>query len=90
MLEEDAAEEKWEFEEHAIADIESDYLDEVRDRAVPMIHELVKTAGCVLIAEGVLYRYLQPIPLSPAPAPQMQTLKFPTFSGDIRDYKQFK
>ena len=49
-----------------------------------MLHELIK------IAERVLCRDLPPIPLSPFPAAHMQKLKFPTFSGDIHDYKQFK
>ena len=49
-----------------------------------MIHELIK------LAERVLRRDLPPIPISPFPAAHMQNLKFPTFSGDIRDYKQLK
>ena len=49
-----------------------------------MIHEPIK------IAERVLRRDLPPIPVSPAPAAYMQKLKFPTFSGDIGNYKQFK
>ena len=86
VLGEDATEEKRGYEEEAIADSGSatNYLDEVRDRAIPMIHELIK------IAERVLRRDLPPIPISPFPAAHMQKLKFPTFSGDIRDYKQFK
>ena len=84
VLGDDATEEKRGFEEETIADSETNYLDEVRDRAMPMIHELIK------IAERVLLRDLPPIPISPFPAAHMQKLKFPTFSGDIRDYKQFK
>ena len=86
VLGEDATEQKRWFEEETIADSETKSLDEVRDRAIPMIHELIK------IAEHVLRRDLglPPIPISPTPAAHMQKLKFPTFSGDIRDYKQFK
>lgn len=85
VLDDEATDEKRDFEEQVIAEIESNYLDEVRDRAIPMIHELIKKA------ESVLRRDLPPIPLlpaplAPAPAAQMQKLKFPTFSGDIRDY----
>ena len=67
-----------------IADTETNYLDEVRDRAIPMIHELIK------ISEHVLHRDSPPIPISPAPTAQMQKLKFPTFFGDNRDYKRFR
>ena len=83
VLGEDATEEKMGFEEETIADMEGNYLDEVRDRAIPMIHELIK------IAERVLRWDLPPMPISPAPAAHMQKLKYSTFSGDIRDYKQF-
>ena len=80
----DATEEKRGVEEETIADTETKYLDEVRDRAVPMIHELIK------ISEHVLHRDSPPIPISTAPTAQMQKLKFPTFSGDIREYKRFR
>ena len=80
----DATEEKRGVEEETIADTETNYLDEVRDRAVPMIHELIK------ISEHVLHRDSPPIPISTAPTAQMQKLKFPTFSGDIREYKRFR
>ena len=80
----DATEEKKGVEEETIADTETNYLDEVRDRAVPMIHELIK------ISEHVLHRDSPPIPISTAPTAQMQKLKFPTFSGDIREYKRFR
>ena len=49
-----------------------------------MIRELIK------IAERVLRRYLPPIPISPFPAAHIQKLKFPLFSGDIRNHNQFK
>ena len=84
VLGEDATEEKRGLEEETIADTETNYLDEVRDRVIPMIHELIK------IAERVLRRDLPPIPISPFPAAHMQKLTFPTFSEDIRDDKQFK
>ena len=80
----DATEETRGVEEETIADTETNYLDEVRDRAIPMIHELIK------ISEHVLHRDSPPIPISPAPTAHMQKLKFPTFSGDIRDYKRFR
>ena len=84
LLGEDATEEKRGSKEETIADTETNYLDEVRDRAIPMIHELIK------IAESVLRRDLPPIPISQFPAAHMQKLKFPTFSGDIRDYVIFR
>ena len=42
VLGEDATDEKRGVEEEIIANTETNYLDEVRDRAVPMIHELIK------------------------------------------------
>ena len=65
----DATEEKRGVEEETIADSETNYLDEVRDRAVPMIHELIK------ISEHVLHRDSPPIPISTAPTAQMQKPK---------------
>ena len=49
VLGDDATEEKRGFEEETIADSETNYLDEVRDRAMPMIHELIKRAERVLL-----------------------------------------
>ena len=67
VLGEDATDEKRGVEEETIANTETNYLDEVRDRAIPMIHELIK------ISEHVLHRDSPPIPISTDPTAQTQT-----------------
>ena len=62
------------FEEETIADTETNYLHEVRDRAITMIHELIKIADTNITSSGSIHA----------------AAKFPTFSGDIPDYRLFK
>lgn len=79
--------------EQSIASTEEAYYDEVSDATLPLIYELVRRAENIgtlkpkhntTTTSGSVNSNAQTI------ASRMAKLKFPTFSGDLRDYKRFK
>jgi hypothetical protein len=85
-----------EIAETNIADTEQTYYDNVSDDAVPVTHDLLRRAEEIIIASKPPPPPVTLAPTMPTgkttapPSARMAKLKFPTFSGDLRDYKRFK
>ena len=81
--------ERFEEAQTAIETEETAYLDDASDKTLKNIYDLQRKA------EEILATKTKPPPESPAPpgcsvSSRMAKLKFPTFSGDIRDYRKFR
>lgn len=80
--------------EDAIADTEEKYFNDLAEKAVPVTHTLIKHAEKVKEKEKAAKVEHPAVGLLPAtdktPRSRMEKLKFPKFSGDMRDYRRFK
>lgn len=79
-----------EIAEQEIADEYESYYDEVRERSLPTMFELLrqtKRATSLNKHDPSWPKFPREMSVT---APRMAKLKFPTFSGDIRDYRRFK
>ena len=82
---------KLEEAQEEIDDKEEAYLHEVIDRALPSIHQLLKMVMKAKPTDVPASTTVSTTPMeSPTFISRMAKLKFPTFSGDIRDYVRVK
>ena len=80
--------------EQEITDLHENYYDEVRDSAVPTMYDLLRQAHVLDESQPGRQPLESDLSVSPpstaAVSVRTAKIKFPTFSGDLRDYKRFK